>query len=197
VDYSSELAVFEPLSILIELPAWVAPFVDSGRAYPTDAEKMGLAVALARENVLRRTGGPFGAAVFEEATGALVSVGVNLVVALNNSALHGEVVALMMAQARLRTFTLGGGALPRHVIATSCEPCAMCLGAILWSGVARVACGATGEDARALGFDEGPVFPESYAYLASRGVELAREVRRDEARAVLQLYVDSGGPIYG
>jgi tRNA(Arg) A34 adenosine deaminase TadA len=180
----------------IDFPPWVGPFVDWGRAYLRDEAKMQLAIDLARENVVRRTGGPFGAAVFEATSGKLVAVGVNLVAALNNSTLHGEIVALMAAQARLQTFTLGAAGAARYEIVTSCEPCAMCLGAIFWSGATRVVCGATGEDARALGFDEGPVFPESYAYLARLGIELVYRVRRDEARAVLQLYVDSGGPIY-
>nr|MBA3258060.1 nucleoside deaminase [Gemmatimonadales bacterium] len=77
-----------------------------------------------------------------------------------------------------------------------CEPCAMCLGATLWSGVRRLVCGATREDAAALGFDEGPVFPESYAYLESRGIEVIRSVLREDAAAVLDLYQRSGGPIY-
>jgi tRNA(Arg) A34 adenosine deaminase TadA len=72
----------------------------------------------------------------------------------------------------------------------------MCLGALLWSGVGRVVTGATGDDARSAGFDEGPVFPESYAYLERRGVEFVRGVRRDEARAVLESYVQRGGTVY-
>ena len=62
---------------------------------------MRLAIELARQNVLRGTGGPFGAAIFERSTGALLSVGVNSVVRLNNSTLHGEMVAIMMAQHRI------------------------------------------------------------------------------------------------
>src|SRR5262245_11271934 len=43
---------------------------------------MRLALALARENVIREGGGPFGAAVFELGTGGLVAAGVNSVVRL-------------------------------------------------------------------------------------------------------------------
>ncbi|HVG39005.1 MAG TPA: hypothetical protein VM870_06955, partial [Pyrinomonadaceae bacterium] len=77
-----------------------------------------------------------------------------------------------------------------------CEPCAMCLGATLWSGVKRVVCGATREDARQLNFDEGPVFADSYSYLSERGIEIVRGVRRTEARAVLELYRLGSGTIY-
>jgi tRNA(Arg) A34 adenosine deaminase TadA len=72
----------------------------------------------------------------------------------------------------------------------------MCLGAILWSGVERLLCSAAGEDARRLGFEEGPVFPESFGYLAGRGIAIVRGIRGDEGRRVLELYRERGGPIY-
>jgi tRNA(Arg) A34 adenosine deaminase TadA len=72
----------------------------------------------------------------------------------------------------------------------------MCLAAVLWGGVRRVVSGAAGDDARQLDFDEGPVFTETYRYLEDRGIEIVRGVLADEARAVLTLYRDRGGPIY-
>ena len=55
---------------------------------------------------------------------------------------------------------------------------------------------ASRQDATALDFDEGPVFPESYAYLERRGIRIDREIGRAEAAAVLRLYRDRGGLIY-
>lgn len=182
--------------LIVECPAWAEPFVDWERVYSERADRMGLAVALARENVLQRTGGPFGAAVFEAESGRIVSVGMNLVVPQNNSALHAEVVALMTAEARVGSYTLGAPGMPRHELVTSCEPCAMCLGATLWSGVARLVTGAAREDARRLGFEEGPLGPDAYRYLEERGIEVVRDVLRDEARRVLALYRERGGVIY-
>src|SRR5947207_4729259 len=49
-------------------------------------------------------GGPFGAAVFETASGRLVAAGVNSVTRLQNCVLHAEVVAIMLAQHRVRSF---------------------------------------------------------------------------------------------
>ena len=72
----------------------------------------------------------------------------------------------------------------------------MCLGATLWSGVRRVVYGAAREDASLLKFEEGPVFPESYRYLEARGLRILRDVLRDEARAVLELYRAGRGKIY-
>ena len=180
----------------ITYPPWIETVVDWRRRYRTDEEKLDLAIALSRDNVERERGGPFGAAVFEVASGALVAVGVNSVVRLRNSALHAEMLALMMAHHQRQSFTLAAPALPAHELVTSCEPCAMCLGATLWSGVMRLVFGARREDAEALGFDEGPVFPESYRYLRDRGIEIVGGVRRDEARAVMHQYLSHGGTIY-
>jgi tRNA(Arg) A34 adenosine deaminase TadA len=182
--------------IEIVLPAWVDDLVDFARVYPSAEDRMRLAILLSRENILRGTGGPFGAAIFESDSGRLVSVGVNLVVPLRNSSLHGEMVAFMMAQARLDTFTLNADGLPAHELVTSCDPCAMCLGAALWAGVRSIICGATRDDAGEIFFDEGPVFPESYAYLESRGIEVIHGVLRDDAREVLALYARNSGTIY-
>jgi tRNA(Arg) A34 adenosine deaminase TadA len=182
--------------VCVEYPTWVDSVVDWDQAYPTDEERMRLAIAVARANVERGTGGPFGAAIFEATSGKLVALGMNSVVRLNNCTLHGEMMAFMMAQARVGSFTLNAPNLPVHELFTSCEPCAMCLGATLWSGVQRVVYGATREDASRLNFEEGPVFPESYKYLEDRGIRIERNVLRDEARAVLELYRAKGGKIY-
>lgn len=183
-------------AVHIELPEWVEAHADWDAAYASDEARVALTIELARENVRRGCGGPFGAAVFERDTGRLVSVGVNLVVPLSSSVLHAEIVAFMLAQRRLGSYTLAAPGLPAHDIACSCEPCAMCLGASLWSGVCRIVSGATREDALRVHFEEGPVFPESYAYLEARGVGIVRGVLRDEAAAVLEAYVRGGGPLY-
>lgn len=185
-----------PTEIRITNPDWVGNTVDFNRAYTDDDARVRLAIALARENVLRSTGGPFGAAVFEVGTGRLVGAGTNGVLRLNNSSAHAEVLALMMAEARVGSFTLRNEGMPRHELFSSCEPCAMCLGATLWSGVTRLVFAATREDATRLSFDEGPVFPESYRYLTDRGITVERGRLREEAKAVFDLYVQRGGPIY-
>ncbi len=185
-----------PSSLIIDLPPWVDTVAAWDRPYGDDDDRMGLAVALSRENVTRGSGGPFGAAVFERDTGRLVGVGVNSVLRLHNCTLHAEMVAFQIAQHRLGSFTLGAADMPAHELVTSCEPCAMCLGAILWSGVKRVVAGAAREDATRLQFEEGPVFPESWRYLEERGIAVRRQVRRAEARAVLELYRAHSGQIY-
>ena len=180
----------------VEYPAWTDSVVDWERCYGSDEDRMRLAIAVSRANVDHGTGGPFGAAIFEARSGRLIAIGMNSVVRLNNCVLHAETMAFMMAQQRVGAFTLNAPELPVHELFTSCEPCAMCLGATLWSGVRRMVCAAAREDASVLSFDEGPVFPESYAYLEARGLSIVRNVLRDQARAVLELYRAKGGEIY-
>ena len=183
-------------AVTVGLPPWVGDVVDWNAPLKSDDDRMRFAIRLSRENVERGTGGPFGALIVEQKTGKLVGVGINSVVRLNNCTLHGEMVAIMMAQAKVKSFTLGAAGMPAHDLVTSCEPCAMCLAAALWSGVKRVVCGAAREDATRLKFEEGPVFPESYTYLQDRGISIVHNLLRDEARAVLEQYRATGGKIY-
>ena len=184
------------LGFRIELPPWVEEFLGRGpQAFATEEEQMRLAIALARENVERQTGGPFGAAVFDE-KGRLVAPGVNVVVTSNCSILHAEMVAISLAQKKLARYDIGDEGRKHYALVASTEPCAMCFGAIPWSGVTRLVCGARDEDARRIGFDEGPKLPDWHEALQNRGIRVTRDVLRKEARAVLQLYVDMGGPIY-
>jgi tRNA(Arg) A34 adenosine deaminase TadA len=168
--------------IRIELPAWIDELRGRDARYDSDEAKIAFVIELARRNVLERTGGPFGAAVFAAGGDRPVGVGVNMVEALHNSVLHAETVAFMDAEAALVNHDLSG-----HELFASVEPCAMCLGATHWSGVERLVFAAAREDAEAVGYDEGPVFRESYAYLEARGLRVVRGLRRDESADVLRL----------
>lgn len=184
-------------AVTLRLPEWVGEFLaDPATVYVTAQERMGLAVALARENVRRGTGGPFGAAIFERETGRLVAPGVNLVVASGCSVFHAEMVAIMVAQQIVGDFDLGAeGQLPYELVAST-EPCAMCLGATPWSGVRGLVCGARGEDAEEIGFDEGSKPAGWIRLLEDRGISVVMDVRREEAVSVLREYVQRGGDIY-
>jgi tRNA(Arg) A34 adenosine deaminase TadA len=153
-------------------------------------------IGLAERNVAEGTGGPFAAAVFDFDTGGLIAPGVNRVVAARCSAAHAEIVALATAQARLGHHDLGAPGLPRCELVASTAPCAMCLGAIPWSGVRRLVCGAREEDARAIGFDEGDKPADWAGALQRRGIEVERDVCRPAAVALLQQYAAGGGVIY-
>ena len=117
----------------------------------------------------------------------------NLVATTNLSAAHAEMVAIMISQQVVGHFDLGGEALPPYELVASTEPCAMCSGAIPWSGGSYAA---REEDARGIGFDEGPKTSDWVAALEQRGISVARDVYRDEAAAVLRYYLKSGGIVY-
>lgn len=182
----------------LALPPWVGPFLAQREcSLPSDEARMALVIALARENIERGTGGPFGAAIFEQDSGLLVSVGVNRVVPEQTSIAHAEMMAFLLAQRRRATFDLGSAGLPAHELVTSAQMCAMCLGAALWSGVRRVVCGAAREDVEGiLGFDEGPLPDNWEQELARRGITLRQGVLREEARTLLRRYAELEGVVY-
>jgi tRNA(Arg) A34 adenosine deaminase TadA len=179
----------------LSLPDWVEPFL-AAWAEPLDDEdrRMRLAVALAEENVHRQTGGPFGAIVVEERSGRLLGAGVNRVTALGLSLAHAEMLALSLAQRERGDWNLGVRGAAQLV--TSCEPCAMCFGAVPWSGVASVVWGARKEDAEAAGFDEGDKPANWIETLEARGIRTRPDVLRAEAAAVLARYARGNGAIY-
>jgi tRNA(Arg) A34 adenosine deaminase TadA len=182
--------------LVISLPEWVPAFMAASPAsLATLEERMRLAISLARENV-NHGGGPFGAILVETEGGRVVAPGVNLVVPLSCSLAHAEIVAIAIAQQMAGSYDLGAPGLPALQLVTSTEPCAMCLGAIPWSGIRSLVCGAGGEDAERIGFDEGDKperWPET---LAGRGISVLRGICGEEAAGVLAHYARSGGPIY-
>ncbi len=180
----------------ITVPSWVTDLMGSSpKIYPTMEDRMRFVIALARENVCRKTGGPFGAGVFDS-QGHLIAAGVNLVESGNCSILHAEMVAIALAQKILGRYDISQGGKHDYELTASAEPCAMCYGAIPWSGVSRLVCGARDEDARAIGFDEGPKLDNWREALEKRGIEVFQDVVRDESIDVLSLYAQSGGRIY-
>jgi tRNA(Arg) A34 adenosine deaminase TadA len=183
-------------TLTLSLPPWVNEVaLPASQAHLSD--RMEFVLALAMRNVDQGTGGPFGAAVFEQESGRLVSVGVNRVVPENSSLAHAEVLAIGLAQASLGTYDLGGSGQPRLQLVSSSQMCAMCLGAVVWSGVGEVVYSTTAGDVIAtVGFDEGPTPPDYSHQLAHRGISVVAGIMRDEGLTVLRRYVASGGVVY-
>jgi len=106
-------------------------------------------------------GGPFGALVVRN--GEVLAEGHNRVVLDRDPTAHAEIVALRRAAAQLGTHVLAG-----CEVFTSCEPCPMCLGALVWARVERVWFSATRHDAAAAGFDDALLYEEVTLPLAER-----------------------------
>ncbi len=186
----------QPDTLTFKMPLWIRNYVADIDTLEDKEARMAFVIEAARRNVINGTGGPFAAAVFEKHSGRLIALGVNLVTTENLSVLHAEMVALMLAQRALGSYDLGNPDLPEHELVTSTEPCAMCLGAIPWSGVVRVVTGATDADARAIGFDEGPKVTQWREALQERHIEVITELKREAARDVLEFYLKNGGHLY-
>jgi tRNA(Arg) A34 adenosine deaminase TadA len=178
--------------VVYELPAWIEHEIDLNLPRSDDEARMALAIELAERNI-QHGGGPFGAAIIHASSGAVLSVGANWVVSQHCSLLHAEVTAIAFAQARLATHTLAGD---DYELFASSEPCAQCLGATVWSGVRRLACGAAASDAERIGFDEGPRRDDWVAALEARGIRVTLGLLAPRARAVLSTYSAQGGAIY-
>jgi tRNA(Arg) A34 adenosine deaminase TadA len=75
---------------------------------------------------------PFGAVLVDPA-GDVVLEAENTVTSGHDVTHHAELNLVRLACA-----SIAYADLPRHTLYTSCEPCAMCAGAIYWSGIGRV-----------------------------------------------------------
>jgi len=95
--------------VVLQLPGWIESAAGPGRIYPAVEQRMELVIKLARMNIEHKTGGPFGAGIFESESGRLISVGVNLVESANCSVAHAEMVAIAIAQRMLGCYDLAGG----------------------------------------------------------------------------------------
>ncbi|MCI2244790.1 nucleoside deaminase [Xanthomonas sp. PPL568] len=175
----------------LTLPAWIHEAVDPQAAYASDADKVALAIALSRMNVEHGSGGPFGAVVFDG--DRIVAAGVNRVVPHNTSLAHAENMAYMLAQQRVQNFRLNAALSGPVTLATSSQPCCQCFGATVWAGIDRLLIGARAEDVESLTeFDEGPLPADWVGELNKRGIEVVRDLHRDDARAVLAHYGQHG-----
>jgi tRNA(Arg) A34 adenosine deaminase TadA len=105
------------------------------------------AIRKAQENIETGKGGPFGAVVVRDGE-IIASVG-NRVTSTNDPTAHAEVVAIREACIVLDTFDLSG-----CEIFASCEPCPMCLGAIMWARIDKLYYAADRKDASRAGFDD-------------------------------------------
>ncbi len=185
-------------ALRVDLPSWIAEFRRRmPDRLPSAEERMEVAISLSRQNVVAGSGGPFGALVVSAEDGQVIALGVNRVEPAACSSAHAEIVALSLAQQLSGHWNLADHPAAPLQLVTSCEPCAMCLGAIPWSGVESVLCGATKADAEAAGFDEGDRPDAWIDKLKARGISVTAGLKRAQAASVLDQYARSGQTIYG
>ncbi|MDQ6964563.1 MAG: nucleoside deaminase [Mariprofundales bacterium] len=149
---------------------------------------------LLEQHLLRQSGGPFAAALFVDERSTPLAIGLNVVESAHCSLAHAEMVALAAAQQSVASYDLS--TVGACQLVSSCEPCAMCYGALPWSGIDSLVCGADSADACALGFDEGGRDPQWQRELERRSISVTLHIERSRAAALMQRYASSGGTIY-
>ncbi|MEX0610922.1 MAG: nucleoside deaminase [Pirellulales bacterium] len=109
-------------------------------------ELMRLAIEKCRHGIAAGQS-PFGCAIARN--GRVLSCSHNTVVLTTDITAHAEVNAIREA-----CRAVGDIFLPGAIVATTCEPCPMCMAALHWARVDTVYYGATIADADAAGFNE-------------------------------------------
>lgn len=179
----------------VAAPPWLLSWSAELEGAELDEDgRMDSAIALSEATVREGSGGPFGAVVFDIPTGRIIAAGANLVPHSDLSIAHAEVVALSLAQTRLGTWDLGS--VGSFGLATSAQPCIMCAGAVLWSGIRTLEYAAASADVeRITGFDEGPLPADWESSFRARGIAVTSGRRASQAHDVLHEFrrrVDDG-----
>ena len=147
---------------------------------------------IAKENadngIAKEEGGPFGAVIVDK-EGNVVSNGNNKVILTNDPTAHAEIVAIRNACKNLGTYDLTG-----YSLYTSCEPCPMCLSAIIWANIKDVFYGCTKKDAANIGFRDDAI----YEYLKGNNDDLIHleKMDRDECIKTFEEYNKKNGVNY-
>jgi len=130
---------------------------------------------MAEENFIAGKGGPFGAVVVRN--GEIVAAAGNCVTSTNDPTAHAEVVAIRNACKTLETFDLSG-----CEIFASCEPCPMCLGAIMWARIDKLYYAADRKDALRAGFDDELFYTELALSNEQRLLKPTQILQRDAVK---------------
>jgi guanine deaminase len=146
-----------------------------------------LAISKAEENILTGEGGPFGAVVVRN--GKIIAAAGNRVTSTNDPTAHAEVVAIREACKSLDTFDLSG-----CEIYASCEPCPMCLGAIMWARIDKLYYAADRNDASRAGFDD-ELFYKELALPAGERMLKPTQLLRNEANKIFDKWIEEADKI--
>ena len=151
-------------------------------------EYMKIAKECAEQGVSKEEGGPFGAVITDK-EGNIIAKGNNKVLVSNDPTAHAEVTAIREACKELGTYDLSD-----CILYTSCEPCPMCLSAIIWANIKEVYYGCTREDAGKIGFRDDAI----YEYLEGKNKELInlKQINREECMELFEDYKKNNRTIY-
>lgn len=141
---------------------------------------------------IKNGSGPFLAAVFDE-SGNLIAKEANSVVSKLCSHNHAEMNTIAAAEQKLKTYDLSRHNLSLYVTA---EPCIMCLGGIMWSGIKAVYYGVSSKKVEEItGFDEG-FKPDWLNEFKKRGITVYGQIEPEVGEQVLKQYVQNKHIVY-
>ncbi len=143
-------------------------------------ELMRRAIDVARQGVGQGQS-PFGCAIVRG--DQLLACRHNTVLATTDITAHAEINALRSACA-----ATGDIHLPGAIVASTCEPCPMCMAALHWAQVHTVYYGATIHDAQQAGFNELQLAAADLLRLGGSRVRLVPGLLRDECLALFALW---------
>lgn len=136
--------------------------------------------------------GPFIAAIYDDNGNEIIKVA-NSVTNENCSNNHAEINAIKLAQQKYNTYDLSKYNLSIYITA---EPCIMCLGAIMWSGIKNVYYGVPSKIVEKItGFDEG-FKPSWHKEFKKRGIIVYGNIETKSGMQQLQKYINEGKKIY-
>lgn len=141
---------------------------------------------------VRNGKGPFYAEIYD-ASGNLVISSSNSVVEDNCCLHHAEINTIKKAHEKFKEYSLAPENLTIYINA---EPCIMCAGAIMWSGIKTVYFGVPSNEVEKItGFDEG-YKPNWIKEFKKRGITVYGNIEQQAGEKVLEDYVNSGRKIY-
>ena len=151
-------------------------------------EYMKMAREQAEKGMKSNEGGPFGAVITDK-DGNIISVANNQVLKNNDPTAHAEVQAIREACKKLNTHDLSG-----YILYTSCEPCPMCLSAIIWANIKEVYYACTRKDAGEIGFRDDAI----YEFLETNNKSLLdeKQIDREYCIHLFNEYKKLNGEIY-
>ena len=156
------------------------------------AQKIILSLYQELPKYIARGNGPFLAAIYDK-NGKLIAKAANSVVNDKCSHNHAEMSVIQMAEKILKTHDLSSHNLSLYVTA---EPCIMCLGGIMWSGIKKVYFGVpSGVVEEITGFDEG-FKPNWLDEFKRRNISVYGNIESKYGEQILRDYVKQNGIIY-
>lgn len=136
------------------------------------------------KGIKKEHGGPFGAVIVKN--NKIISSAHNEVLKRKDPICHAEVLAIQKACKKLKTQNLND-----CILYTTCEPCPMCLSAIIWANISKVYYACNRKDAEKIGFKDDLIY--EYFKGTNDDILSLNSLNRDEC---LETFLKYQGKLY-